>query len=557
MISGLFTKESKTIVGAALIIGATTILSRVLGLVRDRLLVSRFTVGDSLDAYYASFQIPNLIFALLVLGTLSVAFIPVFTEYLAKGKREEAWHIANSVLTITAIGMGLVCLGLMVAAPWVVRWTAPGFEGEKLELTIRLTRVMMLSPFFFALSAVFSSVLNSCKQFLAVSLAPVLYNGSIIIGVLFLTGRFGIMGVAYGAILGAVLHILIQLPGLISLGMRYRPTFDVKHPGVREIGRLFLPRVFGVDITQIAQFIGTIVGTTLGAGAVSLYTLAINIEAVPVGVFAIPFAMAAFPSLSEAYAKAERGEFVRIFATTFRQIIFFLAPLTAMTMILRVHIIRALLGSRGLTPDDTRLAGAALALFALSLAFQGLTPLLSRSFYAIKNTVVPVIVSGISVAANLAVTFALIPALQHDALASVFRRLLALSPATDVRMLALPIAFSLASLVQVSLLAVVLRRKFGPLGGRRIAHALAKFLVGSILAVLVTWGYIAASGGAEQGSVLAILVQAAVASVLGLGVYALTLRVLRSEELDSVVLAIKERLLRFMPKASAQDTERL
>lgn len=557
MISGLFTKESKTIAGAALIIGATTILSRVLGLIRDRLLVSRFTVGDSLDAYYASFQIPNLIFALLVLGTLSVAFIPVFTEYLARGRREEAWHVANTILTVTAAGMGLVCLVLFLAAPWVVRWTAPGFTGEKLELTIRLTRIMMLSPFFFALSAVFSSVLNSCKQFLAVSLAPLLYNGSIIFGVLFLTGRFGIAGVAYGAIIGAVLHILVQLPGLISLGMRWRPSFDLKHPGVREIGRLFLPRVFGVDISQITQFIGTVVGTTLGAGAVSLYTLAINIEAVPVGVFAIPFAIAAFPSLSESYAKADRRDFVRIFATTFRQIVFFLAPLTVMAIILRVHVVRAVIGARGLSTDDIRLAGAALALFVLSLAFQGLTPLLSRAFYAIKNTVVPVIISGVSVAANIVLTLALIPALGHESLAPLVRRTLVLAPGVDVRMLALPLAFSLASLVQVALLLVILRRKFGPIGGRGIAKSLLKFLAGSIVAAFVTWGYVASTGGPACGTIVTTLVQATVATLLGLAAYALTLHLLRSEELVSVVDALKKRLLRFLPKASVQDTEKL
>jgi putative peptidoglycan lipid II flippase len=558
MIRGLFTKESKTIAGAALIIGVTTILSRVLGLIRDRLLVSHFTVGDSLDAYYASFQIPNMIFALLVLGTLSVAFIPVFSEYLTKGKRDEAWHIANSILTVTAAGMGVVCLVLVAAAPLVVRWTAPGFTGEKLALTIKLTRIMMLSPFFFAVSAVFSSILNSCKQFLAVSLAPLLYNGSIILGVLFLTKPFGIVGVAYGAIGGAILHILVQLPGVISLGMRYRPSFDVRHPGVREIGKLFLPRVFGVDISQIAQFIGTIVGTTLGAGAVSLFTLSINIEAVPVGVFAIPFAIAAFPSMTEAFAKADRREFVRVFATTFRQIVFFLAPLTAMTVLLRIHILRALIGSRGLTADDTRLAGASLALFALSLAFQGLTPLLSRSFYAIKNTYIPVIVSGIAVAANVAATFALIPALRQGLLASAFRQALALSPGADLRMLALPTAFSISSLIQVALLFVILRRKFGPLGGRGIMVSLLKFLVGSVLAALVTWGYIAATGGAScGGTFVTTLVQAFVASILGLGAYALTLRALKSEELDSVIMAVKQRLLRFNRKTSVIDAERL
>lgn len=302
----LFTQESKTIAGGAFLIAVSSILSRILGLFRDRLLVSRFGVSDALDAYYASFQIPNFLFALLILGTLSVAFIPVFTEYVAKDRREDAWHMTNSILTIVGVVMGVLCLALSIGAHKLVPVIAPGFEGEKLALTIALTRVMMLSPFIFALSAVLTSVLNAHKRFLAASLAPLLYNASIIFGIVVLAKPFGVLGVAYGAILGAVLHFLVQLPAVIALGWRSRFVFDAKHEGVREVGRLFLPRIFGIDISQISQFIGTAIGTTFGVGAPALFNLAMNIAAVPVGVVAIPFAMAAFPALSEAAARNDR-----------------------------------------------------------------------------------------------------------------------------------------------------------------------------------------------------------------------------------------------------------
>jgi len=559
MLSKLFTQESRTIAGAALIIGAATVVSRFLGLVRDRLLVSRFTVGDELDAYYASFQIPNLVFALLILGTLSVAFIPVFSEYLAKDKREEAWRVATSVLNLVGLVMGAISVALIIAAPLVVRFTAPGFSGEKLDLTVRLTRVMMLTPFFFALSAVFSSVLNSCKQFLTVSLAPLFYNGAIIFGILFLSAPFGIAGVAYGAVLGAALHLLIQLPGLLALGMKWRPVLELRNAGVREIGRLFLPRVFGVDISQLILFIAVTIGTTLGSGAVSLFMLASNVNGVPLGVFAIPFALAAFPSLSEAAAKGDRQEYRRLFASTFRQILFFLIPLTAMSVVLRVHVIRAILGGQGLSWHETRLAAAVLALFAASLAFQGLTPLLARAFYAIKNTVVPVLVSGIAVAFNIAAAYGLMAYFAPGGSGHQSARIwLSLYGLEDVRVLSLPLAFSLASVLQVALLAILLRRRFGLIGGRGLVAAFLKFFAGSLAAALVAARFVAWTGGIDEADPPArAIFQAAGASLAGSLTYLAALKILKSEEYASIAEALKRKLLRIEKPVPVQDSQQM
>ncbi len=544
MIQKLFAQESRSIAAAALIIGASAVASRFLGLIRDRLLVSRFGLGE-LDAYYASFQIPNFLFALLVLGTLSAAFIPVFSDYLAKGKREEAFHVANAVLTVAAAVMGVLCLVLMIGAPWVVRLVAPGFEGEKLELTVRLTRVMMLSPFFFAVSAVFSSILNSFKRFGSVALAPLFYNAALIFGILALSKPFGILGVAYGAILGAVLHVLVQLPELRKAGFRMRRVWDLRHQGVRDIGRLFLPRVFGIDISQISQFLGSIIGTTLGAGSVSIFNLAMNIAAVPIGAVAIPFAIAAFPNLSEAAAKGERATFIRVFASTFRQILFFTVPLSVMAVILRNEIVRVLIGpaTERFTAADARLTAAAFALFCVTLAVQGLVPLLARAFYALKNTVVPVVVSFAAMAVNILGAYAMISwtAFGSRLLRSV-ARLLDVAE-YDYRALALPLAFSVAALIQVVLLAVRLRKLHGRIGGAGLLPVLCRIGVGGVAAGLAAWA-MTRGHHAVTGTFMESLLRAGGATVVGLAAYVIALRLLGSEELQSIIDVFRRKLVR-------------
>lgn len=555
----IFNKESKTIAGAALIIGASAVLSRVLGLIRDRLLVGGFGVADELDAYYASFQIPNVLFALLVLGTLSVAFIPVFTEYIAKERTKEAWHMANAILTVVMVVMGALCLLLIIGAPWLVRAIAPGFEGEKMELTVKLTRIMMLSPFFFAVSAVFSSILNSFKQFMAVSIAPLLYNGSLIFGILFLSEPFGIAGVAYGAILGAILHLLIQVPSAAALGMRMRFVWDLKHRGVRQVGRLFLPRVFGIDISQISLLIGSVIGTTLAAGSVSLFNLSMNIAIVPVGIIAIPFAIAAFPTLSNAAALGEEKEFVRAFASTFRQIMFFLIPFAALAIILRVHVIRIVIGTSNLSWEDTLLASASFAIFVFSLLFQGLTPLLARTFYALKNTIVPVVIAAISMTVNIIAVFGFIRWLDEGHMAEhLVRTVFAIPGTEDLRVLSLALGFTLASTVQVILLFIMLRRSFGPLGGRDIFRSFAKFFIAATAAVFAaTFALRGAVTVSNSATFMGIFFQAVMATLAGFFVYGLILWLTKSEELIALHGSLKKNLLRIKEPLAINETQEL
>ena len=219
MLKKILNSQSKTIISAAVILGAASLVSRVLGLFRDRILAGQFGAGDELDIYYAAFRIPDLVYSLLVLGAISAGFIPVFVGYLEKDKNR-AWYLASSVLNL--IGFSLVAVAglLTIITPWLIKLVAPGFNSEKLDLTIQLTRIMFLSPFFLGLSAVFGGILQSFRRFLIYSLAPVMYNLGIIFGALFLIKPFGLIGLAYGVVLGAFLHLVVQIPTAWFCGFR-------------------------------------------------------------------------------------------------------------------------------------------------------------------------------------------------------------------------------------------------------------------------------------------------------------------------------------------------
>lgn len=384
---------------AAAIVGVLTLLSRLVGLLRDRLFASKFGAGDILDAYYAAFRIPDLVFNLLVLGTLSVAFIPVFTSLLIKDKAR-AIRNANTVLNFSALAMGLVCLVLLILSKPLTHLLVPGFTGQKMENTLILTRIFLLSPIIFTISNVFSSVLNASKRFFMVGFAPVLYNLGIIFGLLVFYPKMGIFGLGLGVVVGAFLHALCQIPEIISLGFFWQPVMDLKDEAVQKIGKLFLPRIIGVDNSQVSLLIGSVVGSVLASGSIAVFTLANNLQAVPIGIFAISSAVAVFPVLSEEFARHQHQKFLNSLKETIIQISFYVIPISILLLLLRAHIVRLAFGAGKFNWDDTRATFQVLGIFSISLFTQSLSPLFSRAFYARHNTKIPVFINLGAMALN-------------------------------------------------------------------------------------------------------------------------------------------------------------
>lgn len=510
---------------ATFIVGFFALASRAVGLVRDRLFASRFGAGDTLDVYYASFGIPDFIFNLLILGTLSVAFIPVFTELLITDK-ERAYKNANSILNLSFIIMSVVCLGLIIFAKPLTHLLVPGFSGQKFLDTVSLSRILLISPVIFTLSNIFTSILNSQKKFIIANLAPVMYNLGIIAGLLFFYPRFGLMGLGYGVILGALLHLLVQIPEAVRFGYTWRPVLDLKDTALQKTTKLFLPRILGVDNSQISLLIGKVVGSVLVSGSISIFNLANNLQAVPLGVFAIATAVAVFPLLSEQYAKKDDAAFVDSLKSAMGQVLFFMIPFSIIILLLRAHLVRLAFGAGNFNWEDTILTFQTLGIFSVSLFAQGLTPLLARAFYARQNTKTPVIVGLATMFINASLAYVLG---KHYGAAGMAA------------------AFSVASIFNAIILFAILRLQFSHSPrvnihnfDKELFQTCSKIVLASLLSGLVAYLclYIV-EPVVNTHTVLGLLLQAGLAGAAACAVFLFTAKLMELEQANKVIAWLK------------------
>lgn len=485
---------------ATIIIAFFSLLSKLTGLLRMNVLTSKFEAHDTLDIFFAAFRVPDFLFNLLILGTLSAAFIPVFSEYLLKNK-EQAWRLASSILNLTFIIIGTLALIMVIFAPIFISLVVPGFDDAKQTSTVILTRIMSLSVLFFSLSSVFSSILNSHKKFTLVAAVPVVYNLAIIFGAIFLYPIFGINALAYGVVLGAFLHMALQIPRAFSLGFRVRPVLELNTPGLKKVAKLFIPRIFGMDSSQISLLISTIIGSGLASGSVTFYSLAYDLQSLPLGVVAVSFAIVAFPLLSESFAKKNKNDFRLIFNSALSQILYFIIPLSALMLVLRAQIVRLVLGRGQFGWEETVMTISVFGFFVVSLFAQSLIPLFARAFYAMHNTVIPVVTSFVTAIVNIT-------------LAVIFTKVY------DLGVTGLAMAFSLAVIVNLMILFTFLEIKFGNLVDIGLIYKILTILVSTVIAGSVAYGSLFVSVTfLDTHTVIGLFIQAVIATVLFGAVY--------------------------------------
>ncbi len=392
---------TKGIGKGAFIIGIFTVLSRVAGLVRERLLASMFGAGPVTDAYFAAFKIPDFIFTILVLGALSAAFIPVFIKVKEDEGEERAWRVAGSVLTILTLTLTFLALIASIAAPLLVRVLVPGFSEEYMMLTVRLTRIMLISIIFFGASNVLSGALNAAHRYVALSLAPIFYNGGIIIGIAVFARIWGPVGLAFGVVLGALLHFLVQVPSVYALSRGQLKLGFIYDHAVKRIMALMGPRMLGLAASQINTLVVIALASVMATGSVAVYNFAFNLVSFPSGVIGISFAVAAFPYFATHAARQEIGEFGARFKLSISHILAALVPLSVFLIMLRAQVVRVLLGTGAFDWTDTVLTANTMGLLAISLCADGVIPLLARSFYAFQDTWTPVKIGMSAVACNV------------------------------------------------------------------------------------------------------------------------------------------------------------
>jgi putative peptidoglycan lipid II flippase len=404
MMQRIFNRASSSIASGAMVLGLAGLFSRLLGVYRDRLLATTFGAGASLDVYYAAFRIPDFVFNLLVLGALSAGFIPVFSHYLKENK-EKAWKLAESVLFLLLVSLGLMSLLVYVFAPWIVPLITPGFSDELMRQTITLTRIMLLSPILLGVSAVFGGVLQTYKRFLAYSLAPIFYNLGIIFGIFFFITPFGIAGLAWGVVLGAGLHLLMQFYIAMKLGWKWTLRDIWQKEGLKEIIHLMGPRTLSLVLLQVNLLIITIFASHLAEGSLSIFNFANNLAHVPVGLFGISFAVSAFPILAKQIAEKKEQEFTQTIYKTVSQILFFLTPTMVFFVLLDEQIVRLVYGAGEFSWESTLLTAKVLLYFVPGIIAQALIPLVSRGFYALKDTKHPLYASIIALILTLITSY--------------------------------------------------------------------------------------------------------------------------------------------------------
>ncbi len=520
---------------AAGIISAASFTSFLLGLVRDRLLSGTFGVGNSLDVYYTAFRIPDFVALVLMMGAISVAIIPIFTQNLVENKEKAFAYLANFLNVATIILVG-VCGILFVVSPQLIRLIAPGFSLQKQATTVMLTRIMFVSPILLGISNIISAVLMVFKRFLITSLAPIVYNLGSIIGVIFFVPIFGIKGLAFGIVLGAFLHLVIQIPSLVSIGFTYKPVCNFLEKDFLQTVKLTIPRAIGLTASQVNFIIITAIGSTLLVGSVTMFNWANDLSAPMVGLVAIPFATAVFPALSLAISRQDKQDFLEKFYASFRQILFLIIPASALAFLLRAHLVRIVFGTSQVDWTQTRLTAACFGIFMVGLFAQGLVYLVSKAFYAMKNTLIPTAVSLVSIVILPALAYYFVHAFRNP---TTFANWVAIAlKVQDIRyfqILALPLAISLDAIIQIVLLLIFLRVyvkeiRYQPL--HQFAH---KIFFATMVVVVVAYGARQIFGGFLGSTTFMVMfIQTVVVGVVGWAAYGAMAYLLRLPEITTL-----------------------
>ena len=514
-------RDRQQIARAAALVMGLFILSRLLGLLRQIVISAQFGTSGDLDAYLAASRITETVFLIVAGGALGSAFIPTFADHLAREDRAGAWELASAVINLVLIVMTALIGLIAVLAPTLVRVViAPGFDPSLQRLTVRLLRVMLVTPAVFGVSGIVMAALNAHQHFLLPALAPSIYNLCIIGGAVVLGPRWGVFGMAIGVVVGSGLHLLVQLPQLLRFGARYSPILGLNNPGVREVGRLMGPRVLGTAVAQLNLVINNSLATRMGEGAVSAINFAWMLMLLPQGVFAQAVGTAAFPTFAEQAARGEREQLRQTLSSTLRGIIFFSIPATVGLIAIGKPLVSLLFERGAFESGSTDAVAWALVFFALGLVGHCGLEIVARAFYALHDTLTPVWVGALAMGLNLVLSLTLPP----------------LFSSADLQPFGgLALANSIATLLEFVVLLILIGRRMEGIQGARLSKTIGK---SSLAALVMAMALLAWQLGLPNAGAL---IHGGGGMVLGVGVYLFTALLLKTEELGALTRLVRRR----------------
>ena len=506
---------NRQIAKAAIITMLGFVFSIGANLIRTSMSAAYFGVGFEYDAFSAANKIPDLIFSLVAGGALASAFIPTLTVYWEKKDRAGGWELISSIINLVTIVLIFLCGTSWFFALPIVKLISPGSSVEQIALSTELLRIMLIAPIVFGISGLIMGVLNTHQRFFLTALAPTMLWTGMLIGQIFLVPSFGIHGLAWGYVLGAFLHLLIQIPGILKIpDHKYHFTLGLKLPAVREVGRLMGPRLFGVAVVQINNLVNVFVASFLIQGSLSALNYAFGLMLMPQRVIAQAISIAALPTFSAQYAKGKLAELRMSLSSSLRAILFIAIPATMGMILLRHEIISLLFERNNFTKEAAQMVAWVLLWYTIGLIGHSIVEILSRAFYALHDTKTPVIVGSIVMTLNVIFSF-------------TFPQLFNSVGWMPVGGLAL--ANTVATSLEMIVLLILMKKRLQGIQGKYLATGTLKSIVATIFMSLLIIFWL---NFASTYSVFVLVIAGIAIGVLG---YGISMMLMKVPEINSII----------------------
>lgn len=537
-------REVRGLHQAAYVLAVFTLGSQLLALVRDRLLAHEFGASTNLDLYYAAFRIPDLLYVLFA-STLSVyVLIPFVAERISGTDSSRARTLLSQIFSVFLIAYSLLALIIGICAPQIVSVLFPGFEAES-ETLIAMIRILLLQPFLLGISSLLGVITQFNQRFVLYALSPLIYNIGIIFGLIVLYPYYGLIGLAIGVVLGALGHLIVQLPFIMYSELSPRLTFSISFSDIKDVLATSVPRALTLSLHQLVLLCLIGFASIMAAGSVSVFQFAFNLQSVPLAIIGVSYSVAAFPLLAQLFAEKKFVEFSEHIMTALRHIIFWSLPIIALMVVIRAQFVRVILGSGAFDWNDTRLTAAILAVFALSLTAQAVHMLIVRALYARGDTRLPFIATLFSSLLALIFSFGSYLLFElYPELLRVLDSLMRLEGVKGTEVLALPLGYSLALIVNSAVLLFSARRelmlKLSVLF-QNFLRATTAALVAGVVAY-ATLNFIVE--GIQTDTLIGIFLQGFFAFVLGLLASFLSYFLMRSPELREAYRSLHRKIFK-------------
>lgn len=551
MVKKLFSlihKEFSGITEAAFLLAGFAFLSQILGLIRDRSFAHVLGASGSLDVYYASFRIPDLMFNSVSTMVSITVLLPFVIDRLKgdENNTSEARVFLSQVFSGFLALMAVVSVVLFVFMPDIAPFIAPGFDSAQIYELVLTSRVMLLSPIFLGLSNLFGTVTQLYRKFFVYALAPVLYNAGILVGIYFFYPSMGVIGLGIGVVIGAILHMLIQLPVLYSHSFAPVVVKSLDKKLLKEVVLLSLPRTLGLSLNSLALLVLIAIASMMDEGSISIFSFAYNLQAVPISIIGVSYSVAAFPTLAKAFSLGKLDEFRHSIMTSMRQIIFWSMPVIVLFVVLRAQIVRVILGTGRFTWDDTRLTAAALALFAFSVVAQSLIVLLTRGYYAAGRTKRPLVVNIVFTLSEVLFAFGFL--MLYDKVpffAHFVDSLLRVDGILGTRILMLPLGYACGIIANAFALWLMFRKDYFAETKTTIKRVGFESIASSLILGFVTYNALSLLDDVvDINTFWGIFLQGFFAGIIGLIAWAGILYLLKSRELSEVAQALHRKFWR-------------